>query len=85
MRGSLPKAFLDEKFMAGLELTLGMPRSISSSMQAWLVPSPCPVSTAMHCCDRALGLGAGLSPAHPGTSPWRDAVVPGVKHSNKDG
>ena len=60
----LLEAFLDGKLMAGSELALGMLRSISSSMQAWLVLSSCPLSTAVHCCDQALGMGVGLSPAH---------------------
>lgn len=44
-----------------------------------------PLFAAMHCCDRVLGMGVGLSPVHPCTSPWGHAAVPGVKHSSKDG
>jgi len=52
MRGLLPEAFLDGELMAGSELALGMLRSISRSVQAWLGPRPHPLSTATHCCDR---------------------------------
>lgn len=53
-----------ENLWLGQKLALGMLRSIGSITQAWLVPSFCPLSTAMHCCDRVLSMGVGLSPAH---------------------